>query len=110
MSKIEILSTVFVALFYLVVGMVFLLTLGEAIKGTWDLYFPTNKRWGWKELSTEERAFIAITMWAISPILYPIIILCVIASFLMSVLQGGLKLIFRFRSRHFDELAEKILK
>jgi len=90
------------------VGAVLCMSEGRAAGDTWNLFFMESKRWQWDILSTEERVFLSIGMWVLAPILYPVLLLGVMGSFLLDGMRGFKKIIFRFRSRAFDELNEKL--
>ena len=94
---------------YLMTPIVFLSTDGGAVKSTWDLFFENSKRWSWAYISSEERTFIAFFAWMTAPILWPSILLIALCSFLLESVRGFRKVLFRFRSRHFDELKDKII-
>jgi len=88
--------------------LVFIASELEVPRETWNTFFIDNGRWNWAVLSPEERTFIVITMWIVSPILYPAMLGFALGIMFWRALKGFKQIIFRIRSRHFDKLRDKI--
>ena len=108
MTAITIAALIVGVVFWFGGGLFFIASEGRATRDTWNLFFMESKRWQWDILSTEERVFLSTGMWILAPILYPVLLLGAMGSFLLDGMRGFKKIIFRFRSRAFDELSEKL--
>jgi hypothetical protein len=100
---------IFLGLVWFTTFFVFLCSAGEAIGGTWNLFFrEDDRRMRWSELSMEESTFIGVMLFIFSPIVYPLLIAIALCRMGYETVVGFKKMIFRIRSRKFEELAKKL--